>query len=134
MSKVTIVTLLLSGLAGCAAKPLLPGGDLVRLSRQPAPEGCRFLGEVRGTQGNFWTAEFTSDANLINGARNELRNAARALTANYVQIETESISHNTATGSVGGAYSAVVIGNAFSCEESAGNGTAGQVAAEGPRT
>ena len=103
-------------LAGCAAKPLLPGSDQVRLSQQPPPADCRFVGEVRGTQGNFWTAEFTSDANLIHGARNELRNAARALSANYVTIETESISHNTATGSVGGAYSAVIIGNAYFCK------------------
>ena len=103
-------------MAGCAAKPLLPGSEQVRLSQQPAPAACRFLGEVRGTQGNFWTAEFTSDANLIHGARNELRNAARALSANYVTIETESISHNTASGSVGGAYSAVIIGNAYFCK------------------
>lgn len=104
-------------LAACAAKPLLPGGETIVLSKEPAPEECEFLGEVQGRQGNFWTAEFTSDANLINGARNEMRNAAYALRANYVKIETESVSHNTADHSLGGAYSAVVIGNAYSCTE-----------------
>lgn len=119
MSKLSAIIIVCgSQLVGCAAKPLVPGSDQVRLSQQPAAEECRFLGEVRGSQGNFWTAEFTSDTNLINGARNELRNAARALSANYVQIETESISHNTATGSLGGAYSAVIIGNAFYCDKS----------------
>ncbi len=54
------------------------------LSKESAPEGCEFLDEVQGTQGNFWTAKFTSDANLIMGARNNLRNAALALRANYV--------------------------------------------------
>lgn len=102
-------------LVGCAAKPLLPGGENVVLSKEPAPAGCEFLGEVQGKQGNFWTADFTSDANLINGARNEVRNAAQAISANYVKIETESISHNTADHSLGGAYSAVVIGNAYRC-------------------
>ena len=102
-------------LAGCAASPLLPGGDKILLSKEPAPEVCEFLGEIQGTQGNFWTAEFTSDANLINGARNEVRNAAHALGADYVKIETESFSHNTADDSLGGTYSAVVIGNAYRC-------------------
>lgn len=104
-------------LAACAAKPLLPGGEIVVLSKEPAPAECEFLGEVQGKQGNFWTADFTSDANLINGARNELRNAAHAMNANYVKIETESISHNTADHSLGGAFSAVVIGNAYRCSE-----------------
>ncbi len=102
-------------LAGCAASPLLPGGDTIFLSKEAAPEVCEFLGEVQGTQGNFWTAEFTSDANLINGARNEVRNVAYALGADYVKIETESFSHNTANDSLGGTYSAVVIGNAYRC-------------------
>lgn len=104
-------------LIGCAAKPLLPDGGNVVLSKEPAPGGCEFLGEVQGTQGNFWTAEFTSDAELINGARNEMRNAAYSLGANYVKIETESFSHNTADDSLGGMYSAVVIGNAYNCSD-----------------
>ena len=102
-------------LAGCAASPLMPGGETILLSKEAAPEACEFLGEVQGTQGNFWTADFTSDANLINGARNNMRNAAYALQADYVKIETESLSHNTADHSVGGTYSAVVIGNAYRC-------------------
>jgi hypothetical protein len=93
----------------------MPGGDTILLSKEAAPETCEFLGEVQGTQGNFWTADFTSDANLINGARNKMRNAAYALQADYVKIETESLSHNTADHSVGGTYSAVVIGNAYRC-------------------
>jgi len=104
-------------LAGCAASPLIPGGDTVLLSKEPAPEECVFLGEVQGTQGNFWTADFTSDSKLINGARNEVRNAAYELRADYVKIETESVSHNTSDHSLGGAYSAVVIGNAYRCGE-----------------
>ena len=104
-------------LAGCAADPLLPGGDGIILSKEAAPEGCEFLAEVQGKQGNLWTTNFTSDANLINGARNNLRNAALDLNANYVKIETESFSHNTADDSIGGTFSAVVIGNAFSCSD-----------------
>jgi len=102
-------------LFGCAASPLIPGGETILLSKEATPEACEFLGEVQGTQGNFWTADFTSDANLINGARNNMRNAAHALQADYVKIETESLSHNTADHALGGTYSAVVIGNAYRC-------------------
>lgn len=104
-------------LFGCAADPLLPGGQDIVLSKEAAPAGCEFLAEVQGEQGNFWTTNFTSDANLINGARNNLRNEALALNANYVKIETESFSHNTADDSIGGTFSAVVIGNAFRCKD-----------------
>lgn len=118
MNRALLTVLVFSGcLTGCAAKPLLPGGEAIVLSKEPASADCEYLGEVRGSQGNFWTAEFTSDANLIAGARNELRNAAHNLTANYVKIETESFSHNTADDSLGGTYSAVVIGNAFRCKQ-----------------
>ncbi len=116
MTRTSVNTILpLFLLTGCAASPLLPGGETIVLSKEAAPEGCVFLGEVQGTQGNFWTADFTSDANLINGARNKMRNAAYALQADYVKIETESLSHNTADHSLGGTYSAVVIGNAYRC-------------------
>lgn len=104
-------------LLGCAADPIRPGGNDILLSKEAAPGGCEFLDEVQGAQGNFWTANFTSDANLIKGARNNLRNAALALRANYVKIETESFSHNTSDDSLGGTYSAVVIGNAYRCPD-----------------
>jgi hypothetical protein len=102
-------------LTACAAKPLIPEGRSVMISKEPAPAGCEFAGEVQGHQGNFWTAEFTSDANLINGARNELRNAANSISANYVKIETESFSDNTSDDSLGGTHSVVIIGNAYRC-------------------
>ena len=107
-------------LVGCAAKPILPGSEIVMLSKELAPAGCRYVGGVSGTQGNFLTADFTSDANLVHGARNQLRNTANAMRANYVQIVTESLSHNTADGGLGGTYSAVVIGNAYICDNISG--------------
>ena len=116
-SKLSLVLVVLSLVSGCAAKPLMPGGDTVVLSKDAPPQECIYVAEVQGSQGNFWTAEFTADADLINGARNELRNAAFLLQADYVKIETESISHNTADDSLGGAYSVVVIGNAYRCNE-----------------
>ncbi len=110
--------LLCVSLAGCAANPAMPGSESILISKEAAPAGCEFVGEVQGSQGNFWTAEFTSDTNLINGARNQMRNEAHQLDANYVKIETESFSENTADKSLGGTFSAVVIGNAYRCDSS----------------
>lgn len=115
LKRMTICCIALVLLGACAAKPLLPGSEQIILSKAPPPAGCRYLAEVTGSQGNFWTAEFTGDADLIHGARNELRNNAMSLHANYVQIETESFSQNSAQDSLGGTYSAVIIGNAFNC-------------------
>lgn len=119
MKRQNLLALLpISLLAACAAKPLTPGAGAIYLTKEPAPSDCEYLGEVKGSQGNFWTAEFTKDMRLIDGARNEMRNAAYAINANYVKIETESYSHNTANDSLGGTFSAVVIGNAYRCDNS----------------
>ena len=107
-------------LAGCAAKPVSPGAERIFVSEKPAPPGCMFLGEVQGSQGNFWTAEFTSDRNLLTGARNEMRNQALSLGANYVVIVTQSHSHNTSYYSLGGTFSSVIIGNAYRCPDTPG--------------
>ncbi len=110
------LTTLAALLAGCAAAPLsTPEAGNILVTSNPPGEHCVFVGEVRGGQGNFWTAEFTKDEDLIIGARNELRNAAYALGANFVQLELENQSHNTADHSTGGVYSSVVIGNAYQC-------------------
>ena len=104
-------------LSSCASKPITPGAEKVFVSRKSPPPNCRFLGEVQGSQGNFWTAEFTSDRNILTGARNELRNQALSLGANYVVMETESNSPNTAHDSLGGTFASVIIGNAYLCPE-----------------
>ena len=114
MKRLTIVFPIVF-LAACAAKQASPGAERIFVSENPPPSGCVYMGEVHGTQGNFWTSEFTSDRNLLTGARNEMRNQALSLGANYVMIETQSHSHNTAQYSLGGTYSSVIIGNAYAC-------------------
>jgi hypothetical protein len=112
---ITLVALFL--LSACAAKPVNPGAERIFVSQQEPPPECVFVGEVQGTQGNFWTSDFTSDRNLVTGARNEMRNQALGLGANYILIETQSQSHNTADYSLGGTYSSVIIGNAYKCPQ-----------------
>lgn len=115
--KLLIVLPALALLSACAAKQTVPGADRIFVSEQPPPQGCRFVGEVTGSQGNFWTSDFTSDRNLLTGARNEMRNQALSLGANYVVIETQSHSHNTADLAIGGTYASVIIGNAYVCPD-----------------
>ena len=112
---ITLIAILL--ISACAWKPVIPGAERIFVSQQEPPPECVFVGEVQGSQGNFWTSEFTSDRNLLTGARNEMRNQALGLGANYVLIETQSQSHNTADHSLGGTYSSVIFGNAYRCPQ-----------------
>lgn len=108
--------LLVVSLVGCAAAPLeQPAAANVIITRNAPSDDCVYVGEVLGSQGNFWTAEFTSDEDLIIGARNRLRDKAYLIGANYVQIELENQSHNTADLSAGGVFSSVIIGNGYDC-------------------
>jgi hypothetical protein len=85
-------------LAGCAAAPVKPGAERVRLL-QGQPAGCKYLGEVTGNQGNFLSGGFTSNADLETGARNDLKNKAMDLGGNAAVLLT---SRAGVTGSVAG--------------------------------
>jgi len=111
MYKNYIVSLSVAMLISCAANEPVPESRSVKLSMHSASDNCKFLGEVTGDQGGYFTAELTSDSNLIKGARNELRNNAYNLGANYVEIESQSNTHMEE----GGMYSSTITGNAYAC-------------------
>src|SRR5688572_25890931 len=83
------VTLLLMLTPACSAIQIKPGAYRVLVSKNPAQAGCKYLGTVVGSQGNFFTGSWTSNKNLSEGAMNELKNRAHDLGGNYVQIETD---------------------------------------------
>lgn len=111
MQKLLIIAVVLL-IAGCAAKPLKPGAEQVRIVTQ-APKGCEFLGEVVGSQGNWWTDDVTSTRNKMVGARNQLRNQAYAMGATHIQIME---SRNTQSELSFDVTNTTVIGNAFKCD------------------
>ena len=77
-------------LAGCAATALKPGAERVRVTHiEPQTGECKWLGDVTGSQGNSFTGEYTTNANLETGARNDLKNKAAALGGNLVVLITE---------------------------------------------
>jgi len=84
-------------LSSCAALDLESGAQQVKIVTNE-PQGREYLGEVTGSQGDFFTGAFTSNANLETGARNDMKNRAYKLGANTVQMLTNRAGQ---TGSMG---------------------------------
>ncbi|MGV3740539.1 MAG: DUF4156 domain-containing protein [Gammaproteobacteria bacterium] len=86
-------------MSSCSSIVLQPGATKIIASPNKPPKGCKYLGQVIGNQGNFFTGGFTSNRNLEAGAMNDLKNQANKLGANYIQLIT---SRAGITGSMGG--------------------------------
>lgn len=122
MKKVFCYPLLLAALGGCSSIPMEPGAAKVIATPNAPPKSCKFLGQVVGNQGNFFTGDFTSNRNLEEGAMNDMKNKAVKLGANYVQLVN---SRAGITGSMSGdrdfisGHSAQTnitnLGNAYHC-------------------
>ena len=121
--KIISIACLTFAVAGCASQGLNAQAARVIASPNPAPKGCKYLGQVVGNQGNFFTGGWTSNRNLEEGSMNDLRNQAGNLGANYVQLinsragETGSMSsyHGNVSG---GMHETNVtnVGNAYLCK------------------
>lgn len=72
-------------LSGCVGQPIQVEAAQINLISS-APDNCELLGEVYGTQGNLVTGLFTTDEELISGAKNDVRNQALKLGANTLHI------------------------------------------------
>jgi hypothetical protein len=118
-----IIAIAVSILAtACSSIPLEPQAGRVIASPNPAPQSCKYRGQVVGNQGNFFTGAWTSNRNLEEGAMNNLRNQAGKLGANYVQIVTMRAgitgTINGSNGNLGGSSeqtNVTNLGNAYFC-------------------
>ena len=107
-----IIFLVATLFGGCAAIPLAPEAMKVEIARE-APKNCKKLGDVVGTQGSWFTGDYTSNKNLMIGARNDLRNQAHKMGGNVVVIENTS----NATSAINvGTNNTTVVGTAYLCE------------------
>ena len=120
--KLLIIVLVLLGVSACTAVPLQDGAKLVRLTNTEPTKECQFLGDVTGNQGDFLTGEFTSNAELETGARNDIKNKAYSLGGNLVYLLTQRAGQ---TGSFdkhfGGSSvqtNVTLSGNVYFCPES----------------
>lgn len=101
MNKLLSISALTVMISACAAIPMDPQAARIVAAPDPAPKGCKYLGQVVGNQGNFFTGNYTSNRNLEEGAMNDLKNKAHKLGANYIQLITNRAG---VTGSMSGSY------------------------------
>ena len=115
MNKQPILFALFTVLAGCSAKPLSPDASHVIITTELPPKGvCVPKGEVSGSQGNWFTGDFTANENLMIGARNEMKNQAAALGGNVIVLQ--AMQDHSAWGSAGTtAYT--MMGMVFRCND-----------------
>lgn len=106
-------------ICSCASIEADLKGQRVIASSHPAPRSCKYLGDVTGNQGNYFTGGWTSNQNLERGARNDMKNQAAKIGANYIEITN---SRSGVTGSYnagfGGSMSETNVtysGNAYYC-------------------
>ncbi|TQV85184.1 DUF4156 domain-containing protein [Exilibacterium tricleocarpae] len=112
--KRSLLLLCFASLVGCAANKLVPGAERVELvNESPDKARCKYVGEIVGSQGNWFTGDITSNENLVIGARNELRNKAHQLGANLVYIQ--DMKNTNAYGSLG-TTNTTAVGKAYRCK------------------
>lgn len=113
-SNILFVSLFSVFLIGCAAAKINPlAANIELVNEVPDKTKCVFLGEVVGSQGNWATGDFTSNKNLVIGARNELRNEAYKLGGNIVHIQ--DMKNTNAYGSLG-TTNTTAIGKVYKCK------------------
>lgn len=100
-------------LIGCSATSTTRQGEAVELGTEKPAASCRPLGDAVGSQGNWLTGDYTSNKNLLIGARNDLRNQAGQMGGNYVWVQNTA--NTNAWGSTG-TTNTTVLGVVYRCE------------------
>lgn len=100
-------------LIGCSATSTTRQGESVELGTEKPSENCRPLGDAVGSQGNWLTGDYTSNKNLLIGARNDLRNQAAKMGGNYVWVQNST---NTNAWGSAGTTNTTVLGVVYRCE------------------
>lgn len=100
-------------LTGCSANQVMPEAASVEIVHErPDRTKCKFVGEVVGSQGNWFTGDFTSNEALVVGARNTLRNKTYELGGNVAYVQNMS---NTNAVLSAGTTNTTAIGSAYKC-------------------
>lgn len=76
-------------LTACSANSLHSGAERVRMTHNEPGKECAWLGDITGSQGNFFTGGWTSNSNLETGARNDMKNQAWKMGGNVVVLLTQ---------------------------------------------
>lgn len=120
-TRASILVLVGLYLTGCAAIKLTPGAERVRITMTEPGKDCKFVGDITGNQGNFWTGQFTSNRNMETGARNDLKNRAFAMGGNRIFLLTQRAGQKGSYGRYGQGTSyqqnVTLTGSVFNCPE-----------------
>ncbi|MDC0535987.1 DUF4156 domain-containing protein [Francisellaceae bacterium] len=90
-----------------------PEYNNIRVTNLSPPKNCKYLGEVYGSQGNWFSGIFTANVYLVMGAMNDLRNNAAEMGANYVFIDHLKY---MGPGFINGSNYSTYVAQAFSCK------------------
>ncbi len=114
MKKASIffVILFVLAMAGCAAHKITPQGQAVDIDYEKPDGDCDELGDVIGSQGNWFTGGYTSNKNLIEGSTNDMRNQAATMGGTDIWLHQQ----NTNTGAYSNTVNAIAIGTVYRCK------------------
>ena len=87
--------------------------ESVELVTEKPAGNCKPIGDAVGSQGNWFTGDYTSNKNLLVGARNDLRNKAAKMGGNYVWVQDSS---NTNAWRSKGTSNTTVLGVVYRCD------------------
>lgn len=117
--KLMLAMLFTSTLAACSSITIQPDATGVRLTHNEPSEECRFLGDITGSQGDFLSGAFTSNADLETGARNDLKNKAKQLGGDTVYLLTQRAgqtgSYDSEFGGSTQQTNVTLSGNVYQC-------------------
>lgn len=109
-------------ISSCSSIPLAPQAKRVIVSPNKPSKKCKYLSQVVGNQGNFFTGAWTPNKNLEEGAMNDLKNQASKKGANYVQLVTNRAGTTGSFNSLLDNYNGSIqqtnvtnLGNAYTC-------------------
>ena len=98
-------------LIACSAVAPTRQGQTIELVTEK-PSNCKQLGDAVGSQGNWFTGDYTSNENLLLGARNDLRNKAAEMGGNVVWVQNTA---NTNAYRSSGTTNTTVLGVVYRC-------------------
>lgn len=87
--KTFFAILLVTTITACSAVPIQQAASKIRLTHNEPSDRCEFLGDITGSQGDFFSGPFTSNEDLETGARNDLKNKAMQLGGDTIYLLTQ---------------------------------------------
>lgn len=107
------IVLIMALMVGCSATPIRKGAEHVKLTNFKPNDNCKYLGDITGSQGDFFTGRYTSNEILETGARNNLKNKADSMGGNLVVILTQRAGFS---GKNSRQTNVTITGNVYNCQ------------------